>query len=193
LTACASTPKSGTASLRTSNGAVLVGSVSEHNNSGSIHLTGSSGLNCHSNYQFSAGETNPIVPIQCSDGRVGVGSFQRISPGNAIARVTFQDGSSGQIGVGSYARSVIEPPALASQSVTSADNSTNLNPTPALSPDVSSEGPVVTPAPTPSPSFGGAGGYGAISTVTGLARTEPVSGYFRSNGTYVRPYYRSRR
>jgi hypothetical protein len=36
-------------------------------------------------------------------------------------------------------------------------------------------------------------GYGMISTVTGLPRTNYVHGYMRKNGTYVRPYYRSRR
>lgn len=35
--------------------------------------------------------------------------------------------------------------------------------------------------------------YGDISTVTGLPRTHYVRGYYRKNGTYVRPYYRSRR
>lgn len=35
-------------------------------------------------------------------------------------------------------------------------------------------------------------GYGEISKVNGLPRTHYVSGYFRSNGTYVHPYYRSR-
>lgn len=44
----------------------------------------------------------------------------------------------------------------------------------------------------PAPSYG-ATGYGAISTVTGLPRTTYVSGYYRKNGTYVKPYYRSKR
>jgi hypothetical protein len=35
--------------------------------------------------------------------------------------------------------------------------------------------------------------YGEISKTTGLPRTIPVSGYFRKDGTYVRPHYRSRR
>lgn len=35
--------------------------------------------------------------------------------------------------------------------------------------------------------------YGEISTTTGLPKTVPVSGYFRKDGTYVRPHYRSRR
>jgi hypothetical protein len=34
--------------------------------------------------------------------------------------------------------------------------------------------------------------YGDISNITGLPKTVPVHGYFRSNGTYVRGYYRSR-
>ena len=34
--------------------------------------------------------------------------------------------------------------------------------------------------------------YGDISTVTGLPKTTFVNGYFRSNGTYVGSYYRSR-
>ena len=46
----------------------------------------------------------------------------------------------------------------------------------------------------PSYATGGyATGYGAISSVTGLPRTSYVHGYYRKNGTYVRPYYRSRR
>jgi hypothetical protein len=35
------------------------------------------------------------------------------------------------------------------------------------------------------------GGYGAISETTGLPRTNYVSSYTRSDGTYVSPYYRS--
>ena len=36
-------------------------------------------------------------------------------------------------------------------------------------------------------------GYGAISSVTGNARTSYVGGYTRKDGTYVRPHYKSRR
>lgn len=36
-------------------------------------------------------------------------------------------------------------------------------------------------------------GYGAISAITGNPRTTHVSGYTRKNGTYVQPYFRSRR
>ena len=43
------------------------------------------------------------------------------------------------------------------------------------------------------PKCEGVGCYGAISTTTGLPRTNYVSGYTRKDGTYVRPYYRSRR
>jgi hypothetical protein len=39
----------------------------------------------------------------------------------------------------------------------------------------------------------GTGCYGVISNVTGLPRTTYVHGYFRKNGTYVQPYYRSHR
>lgn len=35
--------------------------------------------------------------------------------------------------------------------------------------------------------------YGATSCATGLPKTQHVNGYYRRNGTYVRPYYRSRR
>ena len=35
--------------------------------------------------------------------------------------------------------------------------------------------------------------YGATSCVTGLPKTVHVRGYFRKNGTYVRPHYRSKR
>jgi hypothetical protein len=35
--------------------------------------------------------------------------------------------------------------------------------------------------------------YGAPSCVTGLPKTHYVNGYYRKDGTYVRPYYRSRR
>lgn len=34
--------------------------------------------------------------------------------------------------------------------------------------------------------------YGAISCVNGLPRTHLVSGYYRRDGTYVRPYWRSK-
>ena len=36
-------------------------------------------------------------------------------------------------------------------------------------------------------------GYGAISEITGNHRTTYVSGHTRKDGTYVQPYYRSRR
>jgi hypothetical protein len=36
-------------------------------------------------------------------------------------------------------------------------------------------------------------GYGQISNITALPKTVLVNGYFRSNGTYVRPHYRSHR
>lgn len=45
----------------------------------------------------------------------------------------------------------------------------------------------------PVQTYGGATGYGEISTITGLPRTNYVSGYYRKNGTYVKPYYRSKR
>ncbi len=35
--------------------------------------------------------------------------------------------------------------------------------------------------------------YGSISCITGQPRTQYVGGYFRKNGTYVAPYYRSKR
>jgi hypothetical protein len=35
--------------------------------------------------------------------------------------------------------------------------------------------------------------YGDISNITGLPKTTHVNGYFRSDGTYVRGYYRSHR
>lgn len=34
--------------------------------------------------------------------------------------------------------------------------------------------------------------YGEISEKTGKPKTEKVSGYKKKNGTYVKPYYRSR-
>jgi hypothetical protein len=48
-------------------------------------------------------------------------------------------------------------------------------------------------APPPVSKCESLGCYGQISTVTGLPRTTYVHGYVRSNGTYVRPYYRSHR
>jgi hypothetical protein len=35
--------------------------------------------------------------------------------------------------------------------------------------------------------------YGATSCITGLPKTTYVSGYYRKNGTYVKPYYRSKK
>lgn len=35
--------------------------------------------------------------------------------------------------------------------------------------------------------------YGCVSETTGRAKTTAVSGYYRKDGTYVRPYYRSKR
>ena len=34
-------------------------------------------------------------------------------------------------------------------------------------------------------------GYGEISTITGRPKTVYVKGYYRKDGTYVQPYYRS--
>ncbi len=42
------------------------------------------------------------------------------------------------------------------------------------------------------PYYSGVQGYGEISKVNGLPRTNIVAGYYRSNGTYVRSYARSR-
>jgi hypothetical protein len=191
--ACVSSHKAGTASLRTSEGAVLVGSIAEQGNRGAILLRSSGGLSCTSDYGFSVGETNLTVPLQCSDGRVGVAKFLRSSPGNATAQVTFQDGSSGQIGVGSYAANVVAK--LASYEtplIPRAEQSSN--PT-SLGSNISNPDTVPPSVTTPSAPYygGGATGYGAISSVTGLPRTEMVSGYIRRDGTYVQPYYRSRR
>jgi peptidoglycan hydrolase-like protein with peptidoglycan-binding domain len=36
-------------------------------------------------------------------------------------------------------------------------------------------------------------GYGEISTITGLPRTQYVQGYTRKDGTFVKPHYRSPR
>jgi hypothetical protein len=59
----------------------------------------------------------------------------------------------------------------------------------ALASEVPSE-PTYTPSYSATPP---ATGYGLISSATGLPRTSYVHGYMRKNGTYVRPYYRSRR
>ena len=44
---------------------------------------------------------------------------------------------------------------------------------------------------TPSYSYTPTSYYGQLATITGLPRTHYVHGYFRSNGTYVAPYWRS--
>jgi hypothetical protein len=193
IAGCVSSQKAGTASLRTSEGAVLVGSIAEQGDRGSILLRSSGGLSCTSDYGFSVGETNLTVPLQCSDGRVGVAKFLRQTPGNAIAQVTFQDGSSGQIGVGSFAANVVaKQVAYSSPSGLSAEQSSNPE---ILDSRISPADPTIPSATTPSVPYygGGTTGYGAISSATGLPRTEMVSGHFRRDGTYVRPYYRSRR
>jgi hypothetical protein len=41
------------------------------------------------------------------------------------------------------------------------------------------------------PSLSSYSGYGAISPRTGLLRTHYVHGYYRADGTYVSPYFRS--
>lgn len=63
-----------------------------------------------------------------------------------------------------------------------------LNPLPALPSNLPA--PIVRAAP----SYGApAQGYGQISRETGLPRTNYVQGYYRADGTYVQPYYRSQR
>jgi hypothetical protein len=54
-------------------------------------------------------------------------------------------------------------------------------------------GQIVAPTPTVGgyPCAENGSCYGDISDVTGLPKTNLVSGYFRSDGTYVRGYYRS--
>jgi len=185
MAACVSTHKAGTAALRTSEGTVLVGTITEQGDRGAIRLSGSGNVTCTSDYSFSAGERHLTVPVKCSNGRIGVARFITYSPGNALAQVTFQDGSAGQIGVGSYA-----PTVIASQSSGSA--SAGVNPSGSSASEIPITSPI-TPVPSTAPYYGGGGGYGAISEVTGLPRTEAVSGYFRRDGTYVSPYFRSRR
>lgn len=111
------------------------------------------------------------------------------------------------------------PPAYAYAPATTPPTATDNSDTPtgqvASSEDQSSNG-TVTPAATvpssvptyqpgysysaPSTAYSGSssncvgtGCYGVISNVTGLPRTTYVHGYFRKNGTYVQPYYRSHR
>ena len=52
------------------------------------------------------------------------------------------------------------------------------------------------PPPTPAPPYGSGCAengscYGDVSNINGMPKTNPVSGYFRRDGTYVRGHYRS--
>jgi hypothetical protein len=182
---CATGPKSGGISLRTSDGSVLVGTITEQGNNGSIRLSNASGLSCSSAYTAPDGPDFPAVPLQCSDGRVGIARFQRAAVGHGgIGRVTFQDGSSAEIGVGDSAQSIVTAqPVAASLGDVSGGNASVSTPNSSLG--VSGSGG--------SSGCISSNSYGAISCTTGLPRTERVSGYFRRDGTYVSPYFRSRR
>lgn len=71
--------------------------------------------------------------------------------------------------------------------------SSEAGPAPSASPPTYAYSAPPTPYSSPPSKCESVGCYGEISTVTGLPRTTYVHGYFRSNGTYVRPYYRSHR
>lgn len=101
--------------------------------------------------------------------------------------------ASAQVAVRGYTRSdgtYVPPHVRSSPNSTTADNWGGYR-TPAA-PSYTPPRPAYT-APQPSTACSGYGCYGQPSSANGRPRTDIVSGYTRSDGTYVSPYTRSPR
>ncbi len=107
----------------------------------------------------------------------------------AIAALAFASVAHAQVSVRGYTRSdgtYVAPHTRSSPNNTTTDNYGGYR-----APQASPPTYVAPRAPAPATTCSGYGCYGQPSTANGQPRTNEVSGYTRSDGTYVAPYYRS--
>lgn len=184
------------AAVRLSDGTAMVGTTTASVSGGTFKVATADGsINCGGNYNALDMSPTISVPVTCSDGKLGRAVVTRSADGmSGSGYVETSDGRTGRVAFGNNADSVLGP--LTSPPTQAA--------TAALASPIGQGQPTSVPPPyrvagvSPSYSSGpsacvSTNRYGAISCVTGLPRTNYVSGYYRKNGTYVRPYYRSHR
>ncbi|GLK78043.1 hypothetical protein GCM10008171_32970 [Methylopila jiangsuensis] len=209
LAACSHTTP---AAVRMTDGRLLTGTATAALSAGTFEVVDpASRLRCFGNYDQFSSSIELSAPVTCSDGRVGVIRLTR-SPDllSGSGTVTMTDGSVGNVAFGSLAASVIAPPvpvvaAIADPAPEPIPDAASIATWKSLDSPHADAGLASVPTPvapsnaayTPPSSYGGGGCYsgnyyGATSCITGRAKTQYVSGYYRKNGTYVRSYYRSR-
>lgn len=168
------------AAVKMESGEVFIGTTTASMSGGRFEVQNASRtIICKGTYD--ALDTSIVIsaPVQCSDGRYGTLTVTRTPDLMAgTGTVTLADGTVGNVAFGKLAALAISAPASPFVAATASSNTT------ASSSDATSPR---TPA-CESPNY-----YGAISCVTGLPKTTYVRGHYRKNGTYVRPYYRSKR
>ena len=109
-----------------------------------------------------------------------------------VATLTFGSAVQAQVNVRGYTRAdgtYVAPHTRSSPNGTTADNYGSTRAAPA--PSYRAPQPLYTVPATTAPACSGYGCYGTPSTANGQPRTTTVSGYTRSDGTYVAPYVRS--
>lgn len=185
------------AAVRLSDGTSMVGTTTAAVSGGTFKVATADGsLKCSGTYN--ALDTSPTisVPVTCSNGKFGRAVVTRAADGmSGSGYVETSDGRTGQVAFGNNADVVLGAMSPSKGGTSPADiaGETGVAAASAQSSAQASPGSY-----KPSTGSGSSGcvspnQYGAISCVTGLPRTNYVRGYFRKNGTYVRPYYRSHR
>ncbi|MUT27296.1 MULTISPECIES: hypothetical protein [Mesorhizobium] len=191
LTACGSVTLP--AAVKLSDGTSMVGTTTAAVSGGTFKVATADGaLTCSGTYD--ALDTTPIisVPVTCSNGKLGSAVVTRAADGmSGSGYIETSDGRTGLVAFGNNADRVLGNLSPATVGAGAA--------TPVIA-SAAPQGPSAVPSGTYTPSTGGSptgcvspNQYGAISCITGLPKTNYVRGYFRKNGTYVRPYYRSHR
>lgn len=105
------------AAVRLTDGQTLVGSTTAAATGGVFSATGSLGLACRGTYDPFDRSPTITAPVTCNDGRVGIIRVTRTADGlSGGGTVQLSDGSTGVVGFGSLASTVlnIPPPAVAS-------------------------------------------------------------------------------
>lgn len=184
------------AAVRLSDGTSMVGTTTAAVSGGTFKVATADGsLKCGGTYN--ALDTSPTisVPVTCSNGKFGRAVVTRAADGmSGSGYVATSDGRTGQVAFGNNADVVLGAIAPSNAEASPANSTGGPNVAPGRSQNLASASPGgYTPAGASSSGCVSPNQYGAISCVTGLPRTNYVRGYFRKNGTYVRPYYRSHR
>lgn len=163
LAACTGTSKS--ALIHTSSGEVLTGTGTNVSNGGILTLRSEEGTSCEAFIpKMGWGGSTSRGNLRCTDGRTGTVDVWKDGSGRVRnGTVRFTDGESGSLVVGEVAGRMM-----------------------AVLPSLGSGGE------SSSAACKSEGYYGEISCLTGKPKTVHVRGYYRKDGTYVSPHYRSR-